>query len=276
MIYFDNSATTKPFSEVIHSYVKVSTDFFGNPSSLHQIGGMAEQLLTQARNQIGKLLKVKPAEILFTSGGTESNNLAIKGTAIMYRSRGKHIITTEVEHPSVRETMEQLKQLGFKITYIKPDKEGRIRPLDIKQALREDTILVSVIHVNNEVGTIQPIKEIGQLLKNYPKVLFHVDHVQGAGKVPLDFHVADIDLASISGHKFHGLKGTGALFIREGVRISPLLSGGGQESKLRSGTENVAGIVAMAKALRMTLDRYAEKAIRHEGNHETVKDRDWC
>lgn len=259
MIYFDNSATTKPFSEVIHSYVKVSTDFFGNPSSLHQLGGMAEQLLTQARNQIGKLLMVKPAEILFTSGGTESNNLAIKGTAIMYRSRGKHIITTEVEHPSVGETMEQLKQLGFTITYIKPDKEGRIRPLDIKHALREDTILVSVIHVNNEVGTIQPIKEIGELLRDYPKVLFHVDHVQGAGKVPLDFYEGNIDLASISGHKFHGLKGTGALFIREGVRISPLLLGGGQESKLRSGTENVAGIVAMAKALRMTLDKQTEK-----------------
>lgn len=259
MIYFDNSATTKPFKEVIDSYVKVSSDYFGNPSSLHKIGGMAEQLLSQARNQLAKLLKIDPAELFFTSGGTESNNLAIKGTALMYKGRGKHIITTEVEHASVRESMEQLKQIGYSITYVQPDKDGRIHLEDIKNALRSDTILVSVIHVNNEVGTIQPIKEIGDLLKNYPKVLFHVDHVQGVGKVPLDFHNWGIDLCSISGHKFHGLKGTGALFIRKGLNISPLFSGGNQESKYRSGTENVAGMVAMAKALRMTMDLRTER-----------------
>ncbi|AGK55213.1 cysteine desulfurase family protein [Bacillus sp. 1NLA3E] len=259
MIYFDNSATTKPFNEVINSFVKVSTDYYGNPSSLHQLGGMAQQLLTQARNQIAKLLKAKSTEILFTSGGTESNNLAIKGTALMYRSRGKHIITTEIEHASVYEAMDQLKQLGYIITYLKPDQDGRISVRDVESALREDTILVSVIHVNNEVGTIQPIKEIGALLKDYPKVLFHVDHVQGVCKVPLNFHECGIDLCSISGHKFHGLKGTGALFLRDTLQISPLFSGGGQELKHRSGTENVAGIVAMAKALRLSMDLRAEK-----------------
>ncbi|MGJ7920413.1 cysteine desulfurase family protein [Neobacillus sp. LXY-4] len=257
MIYFDNSATTKPYTEVINSFVKVSSDYFGNPSSLHQLGGMAEQLLSQARNQIAKLLKVKASEILFTSGGTESNNLAIKGTALMYKGRGKHIITTEIEHASVRETMEQLKKLGFSVTYIQPDQDGRISVKDIENSIRQDTILVSVIHVQNEVGTIQPIEEIGAMLKNYPKVLFHVDHVQGAGKIPLDIHGAGVDLCSISGHKFHGLKGTGALYLREGLQISPLITGGNQESKHRSGTENVAGMVAMAKALRMTMDHYS-------------------
>lgn len=261
MIYFDNSATTKPYQDVIDSFVRVASDYFGNPSSLHQLGGMAEKLLSQARNQIAKLLNVKENEILFTSGGTESNNLAIKGTAMMYRGRGKHIITTEVEHASVRETMEQLKQLGFQVTFIKPDHDGRISVSAIEEAIRQDTILVSVIHVQNEVGTIQPIKEIGSLLKDYPKILFHVDHVQGVGKVPLDIHECGIDLCSISGHKFHGLKGTGALYLREGLQISPLFSGGNQESKHRSGTENVAGMVAMAKALRLTIENNKNKKL---------------
>lgn len=259
MIYLDNSATTKPYPEVVDSFAKVATEYFGNPSSLHQLGGTAEKLLSQARAQIAKLLQVKDTEILFTSGGTESNNLAIKGTALMYRGRGKHIITTEVEHASVREAMEQLKELGFRITYLQPDHSGRISVEELEKAICHDTILVSVIHVQNEVGTIQPIKEIGMLLKEYPKILFHVDHVQGVGKVPLDIYGCGIDLCSISGHKFHGLKGTGVLYLREGLQISPLFSGGNQEFKHRSGTENVSGMVAMAKALRLTMDCYHEK-----------------
>jgi cysteine desulfurase len=261
MIYFDNSATTKPYREVIDSFVKVSTDYYGNPSSLHQLGGMAEQLLSQARKQVAQLLKVKSTEILFTSGGTESNNLAIKGTAMMYRGRGKHIITTKIEHASVREAMEQLKELGYAITYLPVDHEGRVSVNDVEKEIRPETILVSVIHVNNEVGTIQPIKEIGELLQEFPKILFHVDYVQGVGKVPMDFYECGIDLCSISGHKFHGLKGTGALFIREGLQISPLFSGGSQESKHRSGTENVAGLVGMAKALRLTLELQDKKSL---------------
>lgn len=255
MIYLDNSATTKPYREVLESFNKVSTEYFGNPSSLHGLGGDSDKLLSQAREQIAKLLKVQANEIFFTSGGTESNNIAIKGTALMYRGRGRHIITTEIEHPSVKESMEQLKDLGFRITYIPVDGNGVVNVSEIKKAISEETILVSVMHVNNEIGSIQPINEIGQLIKQYSKILFHVDYVQGIGKVPLHFHDCQIDLCTISAHKFHGLKGTGALFIRQGVRISPLFSGGGQEWQQRSGTENVAGIVAMAKALRMTLQR---------------------
>jgi cysteine desulfurase len=253
MIYFDNSATTKPYKEVIDSFVKVSSDFFANPSSLHKLGGQAEGLINQARNQMAQLLNIKPREIYFTSGGTESNNLAIKGTAMMYKKRGNHIISTAIEHPSIKESLEQLKAEGFEITYLSVDSDGRINIDDLIKSIREETILVSMIHVNNEVGSIQPIKEVGTLLKKYPKVLFHVDHVQGVTKVPLDFHECGIDLCSISAHKFHGLKGNGLLFIREAIRISPLITGGNQEWTLRSGTENVAGIIAMAKALRLSL-----------------------
>lgn len=262
MIYFDNSATTKPYKEVLESFVKVSTDYFANPSSLHKLGGQAEGLINQARNQLAQLLNIKPREIYFTSGGTESNNLAIKGSAMMYKNRGNHIISTTIEHPSIRESLEQLKGQGFEITYLPVNSEGRIKIEDLINSIREETILVSIIHVNNEVGSIQPIKEVGKLLKKYPKILFHVDHVQGVTKVPLDFHDCGIDLCSISAHKFHGLKGNGLLFVREGIRISPLLTGGNQESTLRSGTENVAGIVAMAKALRLSMQKMEKEILK--------------
>lgn len=253
MIYFDNSATTKPYKEVIESFVKVSTDYFANPSSLHKFGGQVEGLLSQARNQIAQLLNIKSKEIYFTSGGTESNNLAIKGAAMMYKNRGNHIITTAVEHASIRESLETLKLYGFDITYLSVNSEGRIDIEELKRSIREETIIVSMIHVNNEVGTLQPVKEVGRLLEKFPKILFHVDHVQGIAKVPLDIHDCGIDLCTISAHKFHGLKGNGILYIREGVKITPLLTGGNQEWQTRSGTENVAGIVAMAKALRLSL-----------------------
>jgi cysteine desulfurase len=255
MIYFDNSATTKPYKEVLDSFVKVSTDFFANPSSLHKLGGQAEALINQSRNQLADLLQVKTKELYFTSGGTESSNLAIKGSAMMYKNRGNHLITTAIEHPATRESMEQLRDHGFEITYLPVTSEGIIQLEDLKKAIRDETILVSLIHVNNEVGSIQPIKEVGEILKKYPKILFHVDHVQGITKVPLNFHDCGIDLCSISAHKFHGLKGNGILFIREGVKLSPLLSGGNQEWQIRSGTENVAGIVAMAKALRLSQEK---------------------
>lgn len=258
MIYFDNSATTKPYKEVLDSFMKVSEEYFGNPSSLHSIGGHAEKLLQQARAKVAQLLHVKAAEILFTSGGTESNNLAVKGVALAHRERGRHIITTSIEHPSIHNAMLQLETLGFKITYVDPDSDGYVAAEKIKKEMRDDTILVSVIHVNNEVGTIQPIEEIGNVLKEYPKAIFHVDHVQGVAKVPLDFYQSGVHLCTISGHKFHGLKGTGALFVREGIRLSALFSGGDQEWKQRSGTENVAGMVAMSKALRMTLEHRKE------------------
>lgn len=255
MIYFDNSATTKPYREVVESFIKVSSEYFGNPSSLHRLGGQAEKLLTQAREQIAQLIAVKSSEVFFTSGGTESNNLAIKGAAFMYKERGRHLVTTSIEHASVLNTMEQLEQMGFEVTYLPVDHNGFVQVEDVKKAIRDDTILVSIMQVNNEVGVIQPIREIGEWLKKFPKVLFHVDAVQGVGKLPLELEECGVDLCSFSAHKFHGLKGTGALFIKDGLRITPLFAGGNQESGKRSGTENVAGAVAMAKALRMTMER---------------------
>ncbi len=255
MIYFDNSATTMPYDEVLDSFMKVSKDYFGNPSSLHGIGAMAEKLLTQARQQVAQLLEVYENEIYFTSGGTEGNNLAIKGVAFAHQNRGKHIIISSIEHASVKQTCEQLAELGFEITILPVNKDGRVEVSSVEEAIKEETILVSVMHVNNETGAIQPIEEIGSLLKNHSKILFHVDFVQGVGKVDLNIKKCGIDLCTISAHKFHGLKGNGILFIREGVKMFPLFTGGSQERKLRSGTENVAGAVSTAKALRMIFQK---------------------
>ncbi|MGG3466370.1 cysteine desulfurase family protein [Neobacillus pocheonensis] len=255
MIYFDNSATTKPYKEVLDSFVKVSSDYFGNPSSLHSMGGQAEKLLSQAREQVASLLKVKANEIYFTSGGTESNNIAIKGAAFLNQHKGRHLITSSIEHASVREAMEYLEQEGYEITILPVDKNGIVSALDVEKSIRKDTILISIMQVNNEIGTVQPIEEIGKILKNFPSILFHVDAVQAVGKIPVSLYENRVDLCSISAHKFHGLKGTGALFIRDGLRLTPLFSGGNQERKMRSGTENVAGAVAMAKALRMTMEK---------------------
>ncbi|MDQ0221085.1 cysteine desulfurase [Peribacillus cavernae] len=255
MIYFDNSATTKPYPEVIDSFITVSTEYFGNPSSIHGIGARAENLLLQARKQIAELLEVKSSEIYFTSGGTEGNNLAIKGAAHANSGKGKHIITTAIEHASVMDACMYLQDTGYEITYLPVNETGKINLDDLKKAIRKDTILVSAMHVNNETGAIQPIEKMGEILSGFHNILFHVDHVQGVGKVPLDLKRTGVDLCTISGHKFHGLKGTGAIYIREGVKVSPLFSGGSQESKIRSGTENVAGAVALAKALRIAMEK---------------------
>jgi cysteine desulfurase len=258
MIYFDNSATTKPYKEVLETYSKVSEVYFGNPSSLHTLGKEAEMLLDQGRDQIAKLLKVNKKEIIFTSGGTEGNNLAIKGTALEHRHRGKHLITTNVEHASNFEAFGQLEKFGYEVTYLNVNEEGVISLAELKDAIRDDTILVSMIHVNNELGSVQPIKDVGKLLSSYPKVYFHVDHVQGMTKVPLSFKDCHIDLCTISGHKFHGPKGTGVLYVRQGVKLFSLFTGGVQENNLRAGTENIPGCVAMAKALRLSMEKYVE------------------
>ncbi|HEY9577825.1 MAG TPA: cysteine desulfurase family protein [Pseudobacillus sp.] len=256
MIYFDNSATTKPYKEALAAFTKVNEQFFGNPSSLHQLGMQADRLLSEARKQIASLMGGKPEEIIFTSGGTEANNLAIKGAALANKQRGTHVITQETEHPSVLNTCRQLEDLGFNVTYLPVDVSGRISLQELERALTGDTILVSIMHVNNETGTIQPIEEISQLLKRYPKVLLHVDDVQGRGKVELNLE--GIQLCSLSAHKFHGLKGSGVLYKKKGVKLSPLLSGGNQESGWRSGTENTGGLIAMAKALRLTEEKRLE------------------
>jgi cysteine desulfurase len=259
LIYLDNSATTKPYPEVIDAYIKVASQYFGNPSSVNALGSEAERLLYQSREIIGKLLSIHPSEIVFTSGGTEGNNIAVKGTAIKYRNRGKHIITTTVEHASIHEGLKQLEGHGYEVTYLPVDETGAITVQQVEEAIRKDTILVTIIHVNNEVGTVQPISGIGEILKKYPQTLFHVDHVQGIGKVPLDIAKSNIDLLTVSGHKFHSVKGTGLLYVRKGVQLAPLFTGGAQENQLRAGTENVPGIVAMTKALRMTLENQEEK-----------------
>ncbi|WP_127582700.1 cysteine desulfurase family protein [Paenibacillus koleovorans] len=254
-LYFDHCATTPPFEEVVEAMTEVMQRYYGNPSSIHHIGMEAERMVVRARALIAQLLGVKSSEIVFTSGGTESNNLAVKGAAFQYASRGRHLITTELEHASVYEACKQLETFGYEVTYLRPDAEGRIRPEDVEAALREDTTLVSIMHVNNEVGAIQPIREIGQLLKGRPRTLFHVDAVQGFAKLPLEPAQWGIDLLSVSAHKLRGPKGIGFLYRRHGVQLQPLLAGGGQEHGIRSGTENVPAIVGMAKAVRMSMER---------------------
>lgn len=263
MIYFDNSATTKVNKEVLQTYLKVSEKYFGNPSSLHELGESTSRLLSQSRKQIANILNVNEQEIYFTSGGTEGDNWAVKGTAYEKENFGKHLITTCIEHPAVMESMKDLESRGWEVTYLPVDDEGHITIQDLKEAIRPDTVLVSIIAVNNEVGAIQPLEEIGELLKNYPSIHFHVDSVQAVGKIDLPLGGdSRIDIAVFSGHKFHAPRGIGFVYIKEGRQLKPLLSGGGQESGNRSGTENLPAIAAMAKALRLLFED-KEKKVNH-------------
>ena len=254
MIYFDNSATTKIAPEALQSYVQTSEHFWGNPSSLHRLGGQAFQVLEKAREHIAALLGAKTEEIYFTSGGTESNNWAIKGTALEKRVFGNHIITTKIEHPSVLNTVKQLAQLGFEISYLDVNDKGEISLEQLESMLKKETILVSVMAVNNEIGVSQNIEEISRILEQYPWVHFHVDAVQGLEQVPDLLALGRIDLLSLSAHKFHGPRGVGILYKKAGRKIQSLLTGGGQEKTERSTTENLPGIVATAKAMRMYLE----------------------
>lgn len=261
MIYFDNAATTKIYDDALTSYVQVSQKFFGNPSSLHQLGVDAFQVLTKARAQVASLLSVQPEEIFFTSGGTESNNWAIKGTALEKSVFGKHIITTKIEHPSVLQTCKQLERFGFEVTYLDVDSKGIVSVDQLKESLRKDTILVSVMAVNNEVGAVQPIAEIAKVLEEYPSIHFHVDCVQAVERASQLLSIGRIDLLSLSAHKFHGPRGVGIMYKKFGRKIQALLTGGGQEKGERSTTENLPGIVATTKALRMALE---EKSVTGE------------
>ena len=261
MIYFDNAATTKIYDDALTSYVQVSQKFFGNPSSLHQLGVDAFQVLTKARAQVASLLSVQPEEIFFTSGGTESNNWAIKGTALEKSVFGKHIITTKIEHPSVIQTCKQLERFGFEVTYLDVDSNGIVNVDQLKESLRKDTILVSVMAVNNEVGAVQPIAEIAKVLEEYPSIHFHVDAVQAVERASQLLSIGRIDLLSLSAHKFHGPRGVGIMYKKFGRKIQALLTGGGQEKGERSTTENLPGIVATTKALRMALE---EKSVTGE------------
>lgn len=271
MIYFDHAATTPPDEEVVQTVAEVMRRHYGNPSSLHRLGEEGEQLLRRAREVCAIALGAKIQEIVFTSGATESNNQAIKGVAFQYRNRGRHIITTKMEHPSVYESCQQLKLLGYEVTYLPVNEEGVVSAEQVVGAIRKDTILVSIMHVNNETGSVQPIHEIGQRIKQHnPRVLFHVDGVQGFGKLPLSISDSRIDLYSISAHKFRGPKGVGLLFVRNGVTLLPLLSGGGQEGGLRSGTENVPNIVGMAKAVRKAAEGQVDRRSKLESLRSTL------
>ncbi|MCL6221624.1 cysteine desulfurase [Streptococcus dysgalactiae subsp. equisimilis] len=256
MIYFDNAATTIPYGEALRTYQEVATKIYGNPSSLHQLGTNASRILEASRKQIAGLLGVKTEEIFFTSGGTESDNWAIKGIAFEKAAFGKHIIVSAIEHPAVTESAKWLSSQGFKVSYAPVTAQGIVDVEALAELLRPDTILVSIMAVNNEMGAIQPIHAISKMLADYPTVTFHVDAVQAIGKIPTATYLTErVDLASFSGHKFHAVRGVGFLYKKSGKRLNPLLTGGGQEQEMRSTTENVAGIASMAKALRMVTEK---------------------
>ncbi len=248
-VYLDNSATTKCYDEVAELVCRVMCEDYGNPSSMHHKGVEAEQYVRYAKETLARLMKVNEKEILFTSGGTESDNIALIGTAMAHHRRGRHLITTRMEHPAVLQTMAYLERQGFDVTYLSVDREGRIRLQELERAIRKDTILVSIMHVNNEIGSVQPIAEAGELIKRCnPQTLFHVDAVQGFGKFRIYPSRMNVDLLSVSAHKIHGPKGVGFLYIRAGARVNPIIYGGGQQKGMRSGTENVPGIAGLAKA----------------------------
>ena len=260
-VYLDNSATTKCLDSVAGIVTKVMCEDYGNPSSMHMKGVQAENYVKMAKSVIAKNLKVNEKEIYFTSGGTESDNLAIIGVAMANHRAGKHLITTSIEHPAVLRTMEYLETQGFCVTYLPVDGNGRVRLVDLEQALTPDTILVSMMHTNNEIGSLQPLAEAGNLIKRYnPNIVFHVDAVQGYGKFRIYPKKMGIDLMSVSGHKIHGPKGIGFLYINEKVKIKPISYGGGQQKGMRSGTDNVPGIAGIAKAVEEVY-KYLEKDV---------------
>lgn len=255
MIYFDNSATTKPYPEALATYTEVATRIWGNPSSLHNLGSQATRILEASRKQIAELIGKKDDEIYFTSGGTEGDNWILKGVAFEKAPYGKHIIVSDIEHPAIKESAAWLKTQGFEVDYAPVDARGFVKVDALANLLRPDTTLVSVMAVNNEIGSIQPIHDIAALLEDRPTISFHVDAVQALAKVATEVYLPErVDFATFSSHKFHGLRGVGFVYIKEGKKITPLLTGGGQEKEMRSTTENVAGIAATAKALRLAME----------------------
>ena len=256
IIYLDNAATSKVYPEVLDSYNQITLKYFANPSSIHKLGQESNRLLEKSREQILSLLNLTHHEVIFTSGATEANNLAIKGYALANRSRGNHLITTAVEHPSVLNTFKALEKYGYEVTILPVNKNGAIEVNSLKAAIKDNTILVSIMSVNNETGAINPIKEAGELLKNYPKIAFHVDMTQAIGKV--DVPLENIDMFSFSGHKIHALLGSGALIKEKKIILEPIANGGGQENNLRSGTNTLALSATLAKALRISLKEQKE------------------
>lgn len=258
-IYFDNSATTRPYPEVAAAVNRALLENWGNPSGIHSFGRDAYDAMATAREQVGRLINAEPGEVYFTSGGTEADNLAILGVAGRFQ-RG-HIITSSIEHAAVLGCCRYLEEQGFDVTYLPPDAEGVVSAGQVEQALRPDTLLVSLMLANNEIGSLQPVAEVGRLLDGRG-VLLHTDAVQAVGKVPVDVAQLGVDMLTLSGHKINGPKGVGALFVRHGVDLQPLLFGGGQERSLRSGTENLPGIVGLGVAAALTAKRWPEQASR--------------
>ena len=262
-VYLDNSATTRTFPEVAELMSKIMCEDYGNPSSMHNKGVQAERYVRYGRETLAKILKVNEKEIYFTSGGTESDNLALIGCAMANYRAGKHLITTKIEHPAILQTMHYLEDQGFEVTYLSVNDKGQISLQELQNAMRKDTILVSIMHTNNEIGAVEPIAEAGRLIKSTnPSTLFHVDAVQGFGKYRIYPKRMGIDLLSVSGHNIHGPKGVGFLYIGEKVKIHNIIYGGGQQKNLRSGTENVPGIAGMAKAAEMLYNHLEEDAER--------------
>lgn len=262
-VYLDNSATTRAYDSVGDLVRKVMCEDYGNPSSMHAKGVTAEHYIKEAKETLAKLMKVQDKEIFFTSGGTESDNLALMGVARANRRRGNHLITSAIEHPAVINTMRHLEEEGYRVTFLPVDRYGRIRLDALKEALCEDTILVSVMYVNNEVGSVQPIAEAASIVKAYNKdILFHVDAVQGFGKYWIYPRKLNVDLCTISGHKIHGPKGIGALYVGSHVKIQPIVFGGEQQKNVRSGTENVPGIAGLGLAAKLIYQDLDEKVAR--------------
>jgi len=266
MIYFDNSATTAPDESVLTSFIEVNKRFFANPASIHLAGKEAETLLERSREQILSILGAPDGELLFTSGGTEANNLAVIGFARALYPRGNHLITTKIEHPSVLHSMRHLETQGFEVDYLSVDEQGMISIEELKNKLRKDTIFVSIMHVNNEIGTIQPIAECARIIKENSRALFHSDTVQSFGKLPVSLTGDGPDAITISAHKINGLKGSGILALRKGMTPEPISYGGGQEKGMRSGTVSVADAVALAKAIRMSATDVEQKDFRQWRN----------
>lgn len=273
MIYFDNSATTKPYPEALATYTEVATRIWGNPSSLHNLGSQATRILEASRKQIAELIGKKAEEIYFTSGGTEGDNWILKGVAFEKAPYGKHVIVSDIEHPAIKESAAWLKTQGFEVDYAPVDERGFVKVDALANLLRPDTTLVSVMAVNNEIGSIQPIHEIATLLEDRPTVSFHVDAVQALAKVATEVYLPErVDFATFSSHKFHGLRGVGFVYIKEGKKITPLLTGGGQEKEMRSTTENVAGIAATAKALRLAMENQEAFASKTQQMKEVIRE----
>ena len=272
MIYFDNSATTKPYPEALATYTEVATRIWGNPSSLHNLGSQSTRILEASRKQIAELIGKKAEEIYFTSGGTEGDNWILKGVAFEKAPYGKHIIVSDIEHPAIKESAAWLKTQGFQVDYAPVDARGFVKVDALSSLLRPDTTLVSVMAVNNEIGSIQPIHEIAALLEDRPTISFHVDAVQALAKVATEVYLPErVDFATFSSHKFHGLRGVGFVYIKEGKKITPLLTGGGQEKEMRSTTENVAGIAATAKALRLAMENQEVFASKTQQMKEVIR-----